>query len=569
MSELPRARFGHVARMDDTMSRAVSRIPESAVDRGMLHLTRSANTGGLWLAVAAALALKPGPPRRAALRGVIALGGSSFLVNLVLKSLIPRRRPPAELMPIGRRLVAAPVSSSFPSGHSSNAAAFATAVALESPRTALAVAPVAAAVAYSRIHTGAHWPSDVLVGAGVGTAVALTTRRWWPIRESDEAEAHVVHDAPILADGKGLLLLVNPRSGDSSYDPTADIAGALPAATLVRTEPGRDGAELLQEAVDAAVGAAADNASARRSDNADITEDRGIAAPTTENSDIAARPTDGDVAAGAAADRTPVLAVGAAGGDGTIAAAAAVAIRNKLPLVVIPAGTLNHFARDLGVYDLREVADATGAGEAVEVDIAAVEFDTSDGPHTHHLINTASIGAYPELVRLREQWEDRWGKWPAFAAALVVTLSRAEPIHIRIDDRWHDMWFLFVGNGPYHPHGAVPAFRSRLDEGLLDVRWLRADVRFSRTRAVIALMLAAIGHSRVYGERQMHELTVTSKTPVAVAADGEVVGIATTFHFGIAGRVPVYRRDEDNPRWENRPRPHHRRPLAWLTDRRH
>ncbi|WP_370585526.1 phosphatase PAP2 family protein [Nocardia sp. XZ_19_231] len=530
MSELPRARFGHVARMDDTMSRAVSRIPESAVDRGMLRLTRSANTGGLWLAVAAALAVKPGPPRRAALRGVIALGGSSFVVNLVLKTLIPRRRPPAELMPLGRRLVAAPVSSSFPSGHSANAAAFATAVALESPRAALAIAPVAAAVAYSRIHTGAHWPSDVLVGAGVGTAIALTTRRWWPIRESDEADAHVVHDAPILADGKGLLLLVNPRSGDSSYDPTDDIAETLPAATLVRTEPGRDAVDLLQEALDAAVGGAAD-------------ED-------------------------ASNNRTTVLAVGAAGGDGTIAAAAAVAVGNDLPLVVIPAGTLNHFARDLGVYDLREVADATGTGEAVEVDIAAVGFDTPDGPYTHHLINTASIGAYPELVRLREKWEDRWGKWPAFAAALVVTLRRAEPIHIRLDDRWHDMWFLFIGNGPYHPHGAVPAFRSRLDEGLLDVRWLRADVRFSRTRAVIALMLAAIGHSRVYGERQMHELTVTSKTPVAVAADGEVVGIATTFRFSVAGRIPVYRRDEDNPRWENRPRPHHRRPLAWLTDRR-
>lgn len=530
VSELPRARFGHVARMDDTMSRAVSRIPETAVDRGMLRLTRSANTGGLWLAVAAALAVKPGPPRRAALRGVIALGGGSFVVNLVLKTLIPRRRPPAELMPLGRRLVAAPVSSSFPSGHSANAAAFATAVALESPRAALAIAPVAAAVAYSRIHTGAHWPSDVLVGAGVGTAIALTTRRWWPIRESDEADAHVVHGAPILADGKGLLLLVNPRSGDSSYDPTDDIAEVLPAATLVRTEPGRDAVELLREALDAAVGGAADD--------------------------------------DAATDRTRVLAVGAAGGDGTIAAAAAVAVGNDLPLVVIPAGTLNHFARDLGVYDLREVADATGAGEAVEVDIAAVGFDTPDGPYTHHLINTASIGAYPELVRLREKWEDRWGKWPAFAAALVVTLRRAEPIHIRLDDRWHDMWFLFIGNGPYHPHGAVPAFRSRLDEGLLDVRWLRADVRFSRTRAVIALMLAAIGHSRVYGERQMHELTVTSKTPVAVAADGEVVGIATTFRFSVAGRIPVYRRNEDNPRWENRPRPHHRRPLAWLTDRR-
>ncbi len=244
------------------------------------------------------------------------------------------------------------------------------------------------------------------------------------------------------------------------------------------------------------------------------------------------------------------------------------ALRNDLPLVVVPAGTLNHFARDLGVYDLREVADATGAGEAVEVDIAAVEFETPDGTRTHHLINTASIGAYPDLVRLRERWQDRWGKWPAFAAALIVTLRRAEPIRVRIDERWHDLWFLFIGNGPYHPHGAVPAFRSRLDEGLLDVRWLRADVRWSRTRAVIALMLAAIGHSRVYGERQMRELSVALHNPVRVAADGEVLGAARDLRFLVAGRVPVYRRDESNPRWENRARPHHRRPLAWLTDRR-
>ncbi len=515
VSEMSGRRFRTVSRMDRVLSQTVSRIPESSVDRGMLRLTKSANTGGLWLAAAAVLAVKPGQPRRAALRGVIALAGSSFTVNLVLKSLIPRRRPPAELMPHGRRLIDAPVSSSFPSGHSANAAAFATAVALESPRTALAVAPVAAAVAYSRIHTGAHWPSDVLVGAAVGTGVALATRRWWPIRESDEADAHVVRDAPALVDGKGLLLLINPRSGDSAYDPTADIAEALPAATLLHTEPGRDAVELLQEAVDSSI-----------------------------------------------------VAVGAAGGDGTIAAAAAVAVRNDLPLVVVPAGTLNHFARDLGVYDLREVVDATGAGEAVEVDIAAVEFDTPEGPRTHYLINTASIGAYPELVRLREKWEDRWGKWPAFAAALIVMLRRAEPTRVRIDDRWHDLWFLFIGNGPYHPHGAVPAFRSRLDEGLLDVRWLRADVRFSRTRAVIALMLAAIGHSRVYGERQMHELSVAVHVPVSVAADGEVVGTARDLRFTIAGRIPVYRRNEDNPRWENRARPHHRRPLAWLTDRR-
>ncbi|WP_373867126.1 hypothetical protein, partial [Nocardia neocaledoniensis] len=61
MSELPGRRFRRVARMDEAASRMVSRIPESVADRGMLRLTKSANTGGLWLATAAALAAKPGP----------------------------------------------------------------------------------------------------------------------------------------------------------------------------------------------------------------------------------------------------------------------------------------------------------------------------------------------------------------------------------------------------------------------------------------------------------------------------------------------------------------------------
>ncbi|WP_459956638.1 phosphatase PAP2 family protein [Nocardia sp. IFM 10818] len=499
------------------MTGVVARIPRSGIDSGMLRLTTAADHSLLWSVTAALLATKPGSTRRAALRGMVSVGGTTVVVNFVLKSLFVRRRPAAELLPAHRRLVKAPTSSSFPSGHSACAAAFATAVALESPRTALVVAPLAATVAYSRVHTGVHWPSDVLVGAAIGSGVALATRRWWPVRESDEAEARVVRDAPALVAGNGLVLAVNPVSGDPYYDPTLDIVTALPAALVLRTEPGRDCVEQLEEA-------------------------------------LAAHP-----------DR--IVAVGAAGGDGTIAAAAAVAMRHKLPLVVIPTGTLNHFARDLGVYDLREVVDATGAGEAVAVDIAGVEFDTADGPRTHYWINTASLGSYPDLVRLREKWQERWGKWPAFAAALVVTLRRATPIRIRVDDRWHDVWFLFVGNGPYHPHGAVPAFRSRLDEGLLDVRWLRADLRFSRTRAVLALALAAVGHSKVYGERQTRELIVDLTEPQAVAADGEVIGEGTRLRFGVVGRVAAYRRNEDNPRWADRYRPHHRRPLARLLAR--
>ncbi|MEU1984090.1 phosphatase PAP2 family protein [Nocardia sp. NPDC019395] len=515
MSGWTRNRFRRIGLIDRTVGDTVAQLPASKADAGLLRLTASADHSVLWMACAGLLAARGGSTRRAALRGVVSVAGASFVTNIVLKSVFARRRPAAELMPAYRRLSPAPTSSSFPSGHSASAAAFATAVAMESPRSALVVAPVAAAVAYSRVHTGVHWGSDVLVGAAVGSGIALATRRWWPVRESDEAQASPVPEVPVLAEGKGLVVMVNPVSGDANYDPTDDVVAALPAATVLRTRPDFDCAAHLEQAI--------------------------------------------------AAQREPVRAVGVAGGDGTVAAVAAVALRHDLPLVVIPTGTLNHFARDLGVYDLREVIDATGVGEAVAVDIASVEFGDGNDTRTRHLINTFSLGSYPDLVRLREKWQKRWGKWPAFAAALVVTLRRAEPIEIHLDGRWQRVWFLFVGNGPYHPRGAVPAFRDRLDSGLLDVRWLRADLRWSRTRAVVALVLAAIGHSRVYGERQLPELDVQLPEPEALAADGEVIGSATHLRFTMTGRLAVYRRDESNPLWADRSRPHHRR-APWLPE---
>jgi undecaprenyl-diphosphatase len=186
-----------------------------------------------------------------------------------------------------------------------------------------------------------------------------------------------------------------------------------------------------------------------------------------------------------------------------------------------------------------------------------VEMSGGDGEGEYHLLNTSSVGIYPELVRLREKREKRWGKWPAFAVALVITLRRSEPLRIQMDGHERKVWFVFIGNGPYHPRGALPAWRSKLDSGLLDVRWLRADVRFSRIRAVVALLLAALGHSRVYAEQMARELEIELPEPEPLACDGEVVGEARRLRYSIASSIAVYRRDEDNPRWADRERPHH------------
>ena len=465
----------------------------------------------LWFAIAVVLVTRKGATRRAAMRGVLSIAATSFTANAVFKPLLPRRRPPNQELATLPAFRDVPSSSSFPSGHAASAAAFSTAVALECRNAGLAVAPLAAAVAYSRIHNGVHWTSDVIVGAAVGSGIALSTQRWWPVRTTDEARARPHDDAPVLPDGAGLVLMANQRSGSPDCDPAEEVAEALPAATVLRAMAGVD----LHDQFEAA---------------------------------LAARDATGN---------GEVRALGVAGGDGTVAAAAAVAGRRGLPLVVVPTGTLNHFARDVGVYDLQEAVDATQAGEAVSVDLGVVEIHGGGrAPHTRYFLNTASLGGYSDLVRLREKWERKWGKWPAFAAALVVTLRNAQPLRVKLDGKELRLWFLFIGNGPYHPRGMVPAWRPRLDSGLLDIRYLRADRRFSRTRAIVALMLGALRHTRTYVQREARSLDVELIGDHAMlATDGEVHDEAGRFTFRIAERpVAVYRRNEDN--WQDRPRPH-------------
>src|SRR5207342_3486338 len=103
------------------------------------------------------------------------IGATSAFVNLGVKSLWPRRRPDraGAGVPAGRQ-VKMPGSTSFPSGHSASAFAFSTAVGHDLPALALGLNFLAAAVAYSRIHTGVHYPGDTVVGAVIGASTALT-----------------------------------------------------------------------------------------------------------------------------------------------------------------------------------------------------------------------------------------------------------------------------------------------------------------------------------------------------------------------------------------------------------
>ena len=103
----------------------------------------------------------------------MSVGLTSAIVNVVLKPLGGRRRPDRDThqVPVARQ-VAMPRSTSFPSGHSASAFAFATGVATAAPAAGIPLSALAALVAYSRVHTGVHYPLDAIAGSVSGVALA-------------------------------------------------------------------------------------------------------------------------------------------------------------------------------------------------------------------------------------------------------------------------------------------------------------------------------------------------------------------------------------------------------------
>jgi membrane-associated phospholipid phosphatase len=168
--------LGHAERADLAVYAAVARSDIPALDRAMRQVSHAANYSRLWLGAAGLLALGGGDRgRRAAFDGLASIAVTSAVVNAGMKPLGRRRRP--ERGPLVARHVRMPKSRSFPSGHAASAFAFATGVAATQPRLALPLRGLATVVAYSRVHTGVHFPGDVLVGSMLGVMLAQVTLR--------------------------------------------------------------------------------------------------------------------------------------------------------------------------------------------------------------------------------------------------------------------------------------------------------------------------------------------------------------------------------------------------------
>ncbi|MGW8768654.1 phosphatase PAP2 family protein [Streptomyces sp. NPDC055815] len=182
-----RAVLHDIRAVDGAVYGAVASTPTPTLDTAFRRLSAAADHSKISFTIAAALALVPGRPRKAALAGVGAIAVASASANLLGKRLVHRARPDREAarVVVGRH-VPMPASASFPSGHTASAVAFATAVGSVLPPAALPLAVLAWTVGYSRVHTGVHYPGDVAAGAVLGVASAgvslAAAGSWWAAR---------------------------------------------------------------------------------------------------------------------------------------------------------------------------------------------------------------------------------------------------------------------------------------------------------------------------------------------------------------------------------------------------
>jgi YegS/Rv2252/BmrU family lipid kinase len=231
----------------------------------------------------------------------------------------------------------------------------------------------------------------------------------------------------------------------------------------------------------------------------------------------------------------PLLIVG--GGDGTIAAAASALAETQTRLGILPLGTLNHFARDLGIpFDLEDAAKIIAAGNERRVDVGEM--------NGRLFINNSAIGLYPLMVVDRDLQRKRLGrsKRLAMLVASVRTLVRFnhQRLTLTVNDQKArvDTPLLFVGNNDYRMDLAAPGHRESLEDGQLCVMVMRKKTR----RGLIAASIRALfGRSRpddMVRIDGVERLRVDShRGHLAVSLDGEIARVQPPLDYRIRRRA--------------------------------
>ncbi len=225
--------------------------------------------------------------------------------------------------------------------------------------------------------------------------------------------------------------------------------------------------------------------------------------------------------------------VAAGGGDGTQNAVASELIGSDVLFGVLPMGTLNHFAKDIGIpLQIDEAVRTIAAGYCTRVDTAEVNGRT--------FLNNSSLGLYPDTVRHREMQQRRLGrsKWPAFFLAMVNSLRRYPFLNLTLNtdkvSYRQRTPFIFIGNNDYIMEGFNIGARNTLQDGRLSLYFAH---RTTRLGLVVLALRAMFGRLRQASDFEMlsaQKLTIESRhQQLRVATDGEVNLMDTPLRYRI------------------------------------
>ena len=238
----------------------------------------------------------------------------------------------------------------------------------------------------------------------------------------------------------------------------------------------------------------------------------------------------------AAVNEHPPMLI-AAGGDGTISTAAAALAGTDIPLGVLPFGTLNHFAKDLGVPLELEAS----VRNIIENNVTAVDVAEVNG---RVFINHSSLGLYPDMVRDRERQQSRLGrgKWHSFLWASLSVLRRFPFLVVRIEVESTKEDFVtpvvFIGNNEYQMQGFDIGARESLQGGVLSIYIVKKQRRAALVRLSLAALLGRLEQARDFEALTATELVIeTHRTRVLVSADGEVQPMTSPLHYRIRPRA--------------------------------
>jgi len=231
----------------------------------------------------------------------------------------------------------------------------------------------------------------------------------------------------------------------------------------------------------------------------------------------------------------------AGGGDGSVNAVASQLVNvdsdsddvpgHGIRFGVLPMGTLNHFAKDLGIpLELDAAIANLVSGVPVRVDVGQV--------NERIFLNNSSLGLYPDIVRDREKQQRRLGrgKWPAAVWASLAALRRYPFLSMRLDVEGRHLArrtpFVFIGNNAYTMQGLAIGARERLDGGTLSLYVAQHPTRFGLLRFALDALRGRLGDERDFDVLHAAGFEIdTHRTRLRVATDGEVTVMAPPLRY--------------------------------------